>query len=43
MEREQEVRSDLIDMGAATSETRGAIGSFGDEVLRQLTPGLSNE
>lgn len=43
MEREKEARSDLIDLGAATAETRGPVGIFTDERLGRETPGLSNE
>ena len=38
-----QVRSRLIGLGAATSETKGAAGIYSDEVLKRETPGLSAE
>ena len=43
MKRGKKARSDLIDLGAATTETKGAIGFYSDDVLKRETPGLSNE
>lgn len=43
MEREKNVGPDLIDLGTATEETKGAWGAFSDEVLMQHMPGLSND
>lgn len=33
----------LIDLGAATVETKGPIGQGGDEVLARKSAGISNE
>jgi hypothetical protein len=33
----------IIDLGAASVETKGAIGNFKDEVADQLLPGLSDD
>ena len=33
----------LIDLGAASARTKGAIGFYTDEVLKRGTPGLSND
>ena len=41
MNRDNEVHSELIDLGAATAETKGPIGVFYDELAGQETPGLS--
>ena len=43
MNRENEGHTDLIDLGAATAETRGPGGIFYDEVLTQRAEGLSND
>jgi hypothetical protein len=43
MKREQEIGSELIDLGAATEATRGAWGYFSDEVLMHEKPGLSTD
>ena len=42
MNREYEAQSDLIDLGAATVETRGPGGIFADEVLGTRLIGLSD-
>lgn len=39
MERED----DIIDLGGATDETKGAAGNFTDGILSQLVPGISDE
>jgi hypothetical protein len=41
MERSNETLPDVIELGEVTTETRGAIGDFKDENLRQLVPGLA--
>lgn len=41
MKHQEPVRSDVIDMGAASEETKGAWGIFADEVHMQEKPGLS--
>jgi hypothetical protein len=43
MEREQEIGTELIDLGAASEATKGAWGYFSDEVLMHEKPGLSND
>ena len=43
MERENEDRSELIDLGAATAETRGPVGILTDEFLGREATGLSTE
>lgn len=42
MKRNQ-ARSRLMGLGAATAETKGAIGFYSDDVLKRETPGLSAE
>lgn len=37
------VRGHLIDLGAATRETKGAWGVFSDEVLMHNMPGLAKD
>ena len=43
MKSENETRSDLIDLGSATIETRGGAGIFTDDVLKRPTLGLSDD
>jgi hypothetical protein len=43
MNRENETCSDLIDLGAATVETRGPGGIYFDEVLTQRATGLTDD
>ena len=44
MKRKSQRRSGSIDLGAATSETKGAIGFYSDDVLKRETPsGLLSE
>ena len=44
MKRKTQSRSEFVDLGAATSETKGAIGFYSDDVLKRDTPpGLSVE
>jgi hypothetical protein len=43
MKREQEIGTELIDLGAATEATKGGWGLFTDEVIMQEQPGLSND
>lgn len=38
-----ERNDDLIELGSATVETKGAAGIYSDDVLSQPTPGLSND
>lgn len=40
MKSGKKVRSDLIDLGAATAETRGPTGDIADEVLKRPFGGL---
>ena len=42
MERDTE-QAATIDLGAASSQTHGAVGIFNDETLKQNAPGLSND
>lgn len=37
------VRSVVIDLGSATRQTKGAWGTFSDEVLMHNMPGLAND
>jgi hypothetical protein len=41
--RNDEVQTDVIDLGAATEATKGAWGMFSDEVLMHEKPGLSTD
>lgn len=43
MEREDTPQTDIIDLGEASSATKGAWGFYSDEVLKQHMPGLSAE
>lgn len=43
MKRKYKVRPDLIDLGRASGETKGATGFYSDEVLKREIPGLSAE
>ena len=43
MEREREQHDDLIDLGAASVETKGPIGTGIDDVLRQSAGGISDD
>jgi hypothetical protein len=43
MNREHEAQTDLIDLGAATVETRGPGGFVADEILGTKLEGLSND
>jgi hypothetical protein len=44
MKSKTQSRSGLVDLGAASSETKGAIGFYSDDVLKRDTPpGLSAE
>jgi hypothetical protein len=43
MERENEVRSDLIDLGAARAETKGPVGQRKDDLLGQIGTGLTDD
>lgn len=43
MERDDDVRSDVIELGAASAETRGAWGPLIDHKLGQVMAGLSND
>jgi hypothetical protein len=43
MERENEGIDELIDLGVASAETRGAIGGLGDEVGLLPQTGLSDD
>lgn len=36
-------REDVIDLGAASIETKGDAGPFGDVILTQLNPGLNDD
>lgn len=42
MKNEKKVRSDMIELGAATAETKGSFGPIADQRLGQVTPGLSD-
>lgn len=33
----------IIDLGAASTETRGGEGRYSDDILNQLVPGLSRD
>jgi hypothetical protein len=41
MEREQTPQTDIVDLGEASTTTKGAWGLYNDEVLKQHMPGLS--
>lgn len=43
MERETPVRDDLIELGAASTETLGGAGIPVDELQGQFAPGLSDD
>lgn len=43
MKRAYKLRSDLVDLGAATSGTRGGAGIFTDDVLKRPALGLSDD
>jgi hypothetical protein len=43
MNRELEHTDDLIDLGAASTETKGAVGSPGDEIGLLKPTGLSDD
>lgn len=43
MTRDDEGREDLVDLGEAKVETKGAIGFYSDDVLKRETPGLAVE
>lgn len=43
MGRDKETRSDLIDLGSASIETKGAIGHVPDLALGQTGTALSND
>lgn len=36
-------RDDIVDLGVASIETRGAGGPFVEDVIGKLTPGLSDD
>jgi hypothetical protein len=36
-------RSTIIDLGAASAETRGGEGRYSDDIRNQLVPGLSRD
>lgn len=42
MDRHDNVRSTLVELGTVTRETRGAIGSATDQRLNQPVPGLAD-
>jgi hypothetical protein len=37
------INEDLVDLGAASVETKGAFGVANDDILKQAVPGLSND
>ena len=41
MKRDKQRRRNLIDLGSATAETKGAVGFYTDEVLKRDIPNLS--
>ena len=43
MDRIVERDADTIELGSATSETKGAVGPYSDGVLNQLIPTLSDD
>ena len=43
MNRTDEARSDVIELGVATEVTKGAWGIYSDEVLMHSMPGLSDD
>lgn len=43
MEREHDAVADILDLGAASAETKGEAGIFTDDVLKRSTPGLSDD
>ena len=43
MERNDQPRADVIDLGSASTETKGSFGPYGDVGLTQPTLGLSDD
>lgn len=43
MDREDDVRSDMIELGAASAETKGPNGPVTDYALGQILSGLSDD
>ncbi len=43
MKRAYKLRSELVDLGSATRETRGGGGIFTDDVLKRPALGLSDD
>lgn len=43
MNRTDEARLDVIELGVATEATRGASGIYSDEVLMRSMPGLADD